>query len=78
VRVEVRNGDISKALKLLKYKLQRQGIFRDEKRCRFYLKPSEERQRRKKEAKKRWQREQRTWLIRSGELPDPKPRRKTP
>ena len=75
MRVEVLNGDIDRALKRLKHKLIRQGIWAEEKQHRHYSKPSEVRQRRKEEAKKRRQRDLKRQLIRIGEIPDPKPKR---
>lgn len=61
--VEVKNNDLEKALRQLKKKMQREGIFREMKLRRFYEKPSEERlrkdaeslSRRRKAARKRLQ-----------------------
>jgi ribosomal protein S21 len=69
------NGDIDRALKRLKHKLNRQGVYQEIKRCRFYMKPSEERRLKLKEAKRRIARDRKRRLIRSCEWPDPKPKR---
>jgi len=76
--VEVKNGDVDRALKRLKHKLSRQGVYQEIKRCRFYLKPSEERRLKLKEAKRRIARDRKRRLIRFCELPDPKPKRASP
>ena len=76
MKVEVIGGDIAKALRALKYKLQRGGTFKEEKRCRYYLKPSEERRRRIKEAKKRAWKDRAKRAIRDGAVPAPKPKPK--
>lgn len=53
MEVKVFNGDVNKATKVLKRKLQEEGIFRDMKRRRFYEKPSVRRRRKEKEAQRR-------------------------
>jgi small subunit ribosomal protein S21 len=49
----VRDNNIDQALRVLKKKLQREGIFRQMKRKRFYEKPSERRTREQAEAVRR-------------------------
>jgi small subunit ribosomal protein S21 len=43
--VEVQNGDIERALRKLKKKVQNEGVFQDLKNKEFYVKPSELRRR---------------------------------
>ena len=49
VEVIVRNGNLEKAMRVLKKKVQKEGIVRELKERQFYTKPSEK----KREAKKR-------------------------
>ena len=58
LEVTVRNGDLEKALKIFKRKIQKSGLLKDLKQKAFYEKPSEKKQRRKKEAVKRWRKTQ--------------------
>ena len=51
--VHVDDGNIEKALKILKRYMQREGILRDVKRKGFYEKPSEARRRKARDARKR-------------------------
>jgi len=53
VEIHVEDGNIEKALKVLKRYIQREGILRDIKRKSFYEKPSESKRRREREARKR-------------------------
>lgn len=53
VEVVVRDNNIDQALKVLKKKMQREGIFREMKMRRHYEKPSEKRAREKAEAIRR-------------------------
>jgi small subunit ribosomal protein S21 len=50
MRVEVRNDNVEKALKILKKKLFDDGAIREAMERRYYSKPSEIRQRKRKEA----------------------------
>lgn len=43
--VEVQNGDVERALRKLKKKIQNEGVFQDLKKKEFYVKPSELRRR---------------------------------
>ena len=51
--VSVRDNNVDQALKALKKKMQREGIFREMKMRRHYEKPSEKRAREKAEAVRR-------------------------
>jgi small subunit ribosomal protein S21 len=53
MQVSVYDNDVDKALRQLKKKLQREGVYREMKLRRHYEKPSEKRVRRKQEAKRR-------------------------
>ncbi len=53
VQVVVRDNNVDQALKVLKKKMQREGVFREMKLRRFYEKPSERRAREKDESARR-------------------------
>jgi small subunit ribosomal protein S21 len=53
LQVLVRDNNIDQALRVLKKKMQREGVFREMKRRRFYEKPSEQSNREKAEAIRR-------------------------
>jgi small subunit ribosomal protein S21 len=66
VQVVVRDNNIDQALKVLKKKMQREGIFREMKLRRAYEKPSERRAREKAEAVRRTRKLERKRLEREG------------
>ncbi len=53
VEIQVVDGNVEKAIKVLKRKLQQEGLFREMKLRRFYEKPSVKRKRKEKEALRR-------------------------
>lgn len=53
VQINVRDNNVEQALRLLKKKLQREGLFKEIKQRRFYEKPSEKRVRKAQEAVRR-------------------------
>jgi small subunit ribosomal protein S21 len=53
LQVFVRDNDVDQALRVLKKKMQREGVFREMKRRRFYEKPSEKSNREQAEAIRR-------------------------
>jgi small subunit ribosomal protein S21 len=53
LQVFVRDNNVDQALRVLKKKLQREGVFREMKRKRFYEKPSERTARERTEAVRR-------------------------
>lgn len=53
MEIKVTDNQINKALKDLKRKLAREGVFKELKKRRFYEKPSEKKKRKRKEAEKR-------------------------
>ena len=72
MRVDVRNNDIDQALRILKKKMQREGLLRELRRRRAYEKPSEQRIREKKDAIRRAHKLARKQAQREGLLPGPK------
>ena len=64
VHVTVRDNNVDQALKALKKKMQREGIFREMKMRRHYEKPSEKRAREKAEAIRRTRKLERKRLSR--------------
>jgi small subunit ribosomal protein S21 len=72
LQVLVRDNNVDQALRALKKKMQREGVFREMKRRRFYEKPSERSAREKSEALRRARKLARKQLQREGLLPMPK------
>ena len=66
VEVSVRDNDVDQALRALKKKMQREGIFREMKMRRSYEKPSERRAREKAEAIRRARKLERKRVEREG------------
>lgn len=54
VTVNVRDNNVDQALRVLKKKMQREGIFREMKLRRHYEKPSEKKAREQSESIRRW------------------------
>jgi len=74
VQVVVRDNNVDQALRALKKKLQREGVFREMKLRNFYEKPSEKRAREKAEAVRRSRKLARKQAQREGLLPSKAPR----
>jgi small subunit ribosomal protein S21 len=72
VLVFVRDNNVEQALRALKKKLQREGLFREMKARRAYEKPSEKRVREKAEAVRRSRKAAKKQAQREGLLPAPK------
>ena len=66
MEVTVRDNNVEQALRALKKKLQREGIFREMKQRRFYEQPSARRQREAAEAERRWRKQKRKQMERDG------------
>ena len=66
VQVSVRDNNVDQALKVLKKKMQREGVFREMKLRRSYEKPSERRARERAEAVRRTRKLERKRLERDG------------
>jgi small subunit ribosomal protein S21 len=69
LQIIVRDNNIDQALKALKKKMQREGIFREMKLRGHYEKPSEKRARERAEAIRRYRKLQRKKMQREGLLP---------
>ena len=76
MQVIVRENNVDQALKVLKKKMQREGVFREMKRRKYYEKPSEKRAREKGEAIRRARKLARKRAQREGLIPSKsRPRR---
>jgi small subunit ribosomal protein S21 len=71
LQVLVRDNNLDQALRVLKKKMQREGVFREMKRHRFYEKPSEKATREKAEAIRRSRKLARKQAIREGLIAAP-------
>jgi small subunit ribosomal protein S21 len=78
LQVFVRDNNVDQALRVLKKKLQREGVFREMKRRRAYEKPSERKTREKAEAVRRARKAARKLAQREGVIPMPKRREAAP
>ena len=74
LQVIVRDNNVDQALRVLKKKLQREGVLRELKQRRAYEKPSERKAREKAEAVRRSRKAARKLAQREGLLPAPKKR----
>jgi small subunit ribosomal protein S21 len=72
LQVLVRDNNVDQALRVLKKKMQREGVFREMKRHRYYEKPSEKTTREKAEAIRRSRKLARKQAIREGLIAAPK------
>ena len=72
MQVFVRNNDVDQALRILKKKMQREGIFRELKRRRFYEKPSEQAAREKSQTLRRSRKLARKKAISDGLIAAPR------
>jgi len=77
LQVLVRDNNVDQALRVLKKKMQREGVFREMKRRRFYEKPSEKLTRERAEAIRRARKLARKQAQREGLIPAPH-RKKVP
>jgi small subunit ribosomal protein S21 len=74
LRILVRDNNVDQALRALKRKMQREGIFREMRQRRFYEKPSDRATREMAESVRRRRKLARKQAIRDGLLPAPKKR----
>ena len=72
MQVFVRDNNVDQALRALKKKMQREGVFREMKRRRFYERPSERMVREKSEAVRRARKLARKRAQREGLIPTPR------
>lgn len=75
MQVFVRDNNVDQAMKVLKKKMQREGIFRELKRKRYFEKPSERAVREKAEAVRRRRKLARKQAQREGLIAAPKAKR---
>lgn len=66
VQVTIRNNDLEQGLRVLKKKMQREGVFKEIKRRKHFEKPSEVRARKKDEAVRRLRKLERKRKEREG------------
>lgn len=78
MQIVVRDNNIDQALKVLKKKMQREGVFREMKMRTAFEKPSERRTREKAEAVRRARKTERKRLQREGLIAAPKKKERTP
>ena len=72
MKIMVRDNNVEQALRVMKKKMQREGLFRQLKQAEAFEKPSEKRIRERAEAIRRARKAQRKKLQREGLLPMPK------
>jgi small subunit ribosomal protein S21 len=72
LQVLVRDNNVDQAMRVLKKKMQREGIFREMKQRKAYEKPSERKTREKAEAVRRARKAARKQAQREGLIPMPK------
>lgn len=72
MQVQVRDNNVDQALRVLKKRLQREGVFREMKLRKYFEKPSERRVREKAEAVRRARKAARKQAIREGLIAAPK------
>lgn len=72
LQVQVRDNNVDQALRVLKKRLQREGVFREMKLRKYFEKPSEARVRKKAEAIRRNRKAARKQAIREGLIAAPK------
>jgi|TARA_B100000767_G_scaffold182352_1_gene170258 small subunit ribosomal protein S21 len=72
MEVSVRDNNVEQALRVLKKKMQREGVFREVKLRNFYEKPSEKKAREHSESIRRARKLARKRAMREGLIPMPK------
>ncbi len=78
MQVIVRDNNVDQALRVLKRKMQREGVFREMKRRRSYEKPSEKKAREKSDAVRRARKLARKQAIREGLIAAPPKKERVP
>ncbi len=78
MQVLVRDNNVEQAMRALKKKMQREGIFRELRQRKAYEKPSERKTREKAEAIRRARKATRRQMIRDGLIAAPKVKPKLP
>jgi small subunit ribosomal protein S21 len=78
LQVSVRDNNVEQALRVLKKRLQREGVFREMRLRKYHEKPSERRVREHAEAVRRNRKAARKQAIREGLIEAPKSKRSAP
>lgn len=78
MQVQVRDNNVDQALRVLKKRLQREGVFREMKLRKYYEKPSQRRAREQAEAVRRSRKAARKQAIREGSIEAPRSKRPAP
>jgi len=65
IEVHVENENVDRALRALKRKMANEGVYKELKKRKFYLKPSEQRKRKRREAERRRRKAMRSRARRS-------------
>jgi small subunit ribosomal protein S21 len=76
LQVFVRDNNIDQALRALKKKMQREGMFREMKRRRFYEKPSDRATRERAESERRRRKRARKQAVLDGLIAAPPPKKR--
>ena len=66
IKVDVRNGNLEQAMRVLKKKVQREGIIKDFRAKSVFEKPSEKKRRKKKEGIANWKKTQKKLKAQRG------------
>ena len=66
IKIDVRNGNLEQAMRVLKKKVLKEGIFRLAKEKSVYEKPSEKKRRKKKEGIANWKKNQKKLRLQRG------------
>jgi small subunit ribosomal protein S21 len=66
IRVEVRNGNLEQAMRVLKKKVLKEGIIKDYRAKSVYEKPSERKRRKKKEGIANFKKKQKKLMLQRG------------
>ena len=66
ITIEVRRGNVEQAMRVLKRKVQKEGIVKELKRRQFYMKPSEVKREAKKEGIKNYKKKQKKLELQRG------------
>ena len=66
ITVQVRGGNLEKAMRVLKKKVQKEGIVKELKRRQFYMKPAEVKREAKKEGIKNYKKKQKKLELQRG------------
>ena len=66
IKVDVRNGNLEQAMRVLKKKVQREGIIKDFRARSVYEKPSAKKRRKKKEGIANWKKTQKKLKAQRG------------